>query len=167
MRKIFFITLFLSIVVIGCKPQKNIIKNEIKTEVDSVVKNNVVVENLTDSTKKTTQNTIISTIKHDFSEKEIFIKEYSNPDSLGNQFLQKEIKILTNNRITEKADEKKLIKDSIKIVRQDRFVDKTKTDFSQKTHEKTKEKTINNTAIIISALVLVFLGLMVWRFFPR
>lgn len=169
MKKNIIITIFLTftLLIVSCKPQKNIIKNEVKTEVDSTVKNDIIVEKLIDSAKNTTQNTIISTIKHDFSEKEIFIKEYSTPDSLGNQFLQKEIKILTNNRITEKSDKNKVIKDSIKVQHQDKSIDKTKIDFSQKTHEKTKEKTINNTAIIISALVLVFLGLMVWRFFPR
>ena len=169
MKKNIIITIFLTftLLIVSCKPQKNIIKNEVKTEVDSTVKNDIIVEKLIDSAKNTTQNTIISSIKHDFSEKEIFIKEYSTPDSLGNQFLQKEIKILTNNRITEKSDKNKVIKDSIKVQHQDKSIDKTKIDFSQKTHEKTKEKTINNTAIIISALVLVFLGLMVWRFFSR
>lgn len=169
MKKNIIITIFLTftLLIVSCKPQKNIIKNEVKTEVDSTVKNDIIVEKLIDSAKNATQNTIISSIKHDFSEKEIFIKEYSTPDSLGNQFLQKEIKILTNNRITEKSDKNKVIKDSIKVQHQDKSIDKTKIDFSQKTHEKTKEKTINNTAIIISALVLVFLGLMVWRFFPR
>ncbi|MCK9255947.1 MAG: hypothetical protein M0Q45_11825 [Bacteroidales bacterium] len=169
MKKNIIITIFLTftLLIVSCKPQKNIIKNEVKTEVDSTVKNDIIVEKLIDSAKNTTQNTIISSIKHDFSEKEIFIKEYSTPDSLGNQFLQKEIKILTNNRITEKSDKNKVIKDSIKVQHQDKSIDKTKIDFSQKTHEKTKEKTINNTAIIISALVLVFLGLMVWRFFLR
>lgn len=169
MKKNIIITIFLTftLLIVSCKPQKNIIKNEVKTEVDSTVKNDIIVEKLIDSAKNTTQNTIISTIKHDFSEKEIFIKEYSTPDSLGNQFLQKEIKILTNNRITEKSDKNKVIKDSIKVHHQDKLTDKSKTNFFQKTHEKTKEKTINNTAIIISALVLVFLGLMVWRFFPR
>ena len=168
-KNIFLIILFFStlICVTSCKPQKNIIKNEVKTEVDSTVKNDIIVEKLIDSAKNTTQNTIISTIKHDFSEKEIFIKEFSAPDSLGVQFLKKEIKIFTNNRITEKSNKNKVIKDSIKVQHQDKSIDKTKIDFSQKTHEKTKEKTINNTAIIISALVLVFLGLMVWRFFPR
>ena len=168
-KNIFLIILFFStlICVTSCKRQKNIIKNEVKTEVDSTVKNDIVVEKLIDSAKNTTQNTIISTIKHDFSEKEIFIKEFSAPDSLGVQFLKKEIKIFTNNRITEKSNKNKIIKDSIKILHQDRLADKTKTDFLQKTHEKTKEKTTNNTTIIICALVLVFLCLMVWRFFPR
>ncbi len=169
-KNIFLIILFFYttlICVTSCKPQKNIIKNEVKTEVDSTVKNDIIVEKLIDSAKNTTQNTIISTIKHDFSEKEIFIKEFSAPDSLGVQFLKKEIKILTNNRIAEKSNKNKIIKDSIKVLHQDRLANKTKTDFSQKTHEKTKEKTTNNTAIIIPALVLVFLGLMVWRFFPR
>ncbi len=169
MKKNIIITIFLTftLLIVSCKPQKNIIKNEVKTEVDSTVKNDIIVEKLIDSAKNTTQNTIISTIKHDFSEKEIFIKEFSAPDSLGVQFLKKEIKILTNNRIVEKSNKNKIIKDSIKVLHQDRLANKTKTDFSQKTHEKTKEKTTNNTAIIISALVLVFLGLMVWRFFPR
>lgn len=168
-KNIFLIILFFStlICVTSCKRQKNIIKNEVKTEVDSTVKNDIIVEKLIDSAKNTTQNTIISTIKHDFSEKEIFIKEFSAPDSLGVQFLKKEIKIFTNNRITEKSNKNKIIKDSIKILHQDRLADKTKTDFLQKTHEKIKEKTTNNTTIIICALVLVFLCLMVWRFFPR
>lgn len=171
MKKNIIITIFLTftLLIVSCKPQKNIIKNEVKTEVDSTVKNDIIVEKLIDSAKNTTQNTIISTIKHDFSEKEIFIKEFSAPDSLGVQFLKKEIKILTNNRIVEKSNKNKIIKDSIKVLHQDRLANKTKTDFSfsQKTHEKTKEKTTNNTTIIIFALVLVFLGLMVWRFFPR
>lgn len=168
-KNIFLIILFFytTLICASCKPQKNIIKNEVKTEVDSTVKNDIIVEKLIDSAKNTTQNTIISTIKHDFSEKEIFIREFSAPDSLGVQFLKKEIKIFTNNRITEKSNKNKIIKDSIKILYQDRLTDKTKTDFSQKTHEKTKEKTTNNTTIIISTLVLVFLALMVWRFFPR
>lgn len=168
-KNIFLIILFFStlICVTSCKRQKNIIKNEVKTEVDSTVKNDIIVEKLIDSAKNTTQNTIISTIKHDFSEKEIFIKEFSAPDSLGVQFLKKEIKIFTNSRITEKSNKNKVIKDSIKIQHQDKSIDKTKIDFSQKTHEKTKEKTTNNTTIIICALVLVFLCLMVWRFFPR
>jgi hypothetical protein len=168
-KNIFLIILFFStlICVTSCKRQKNIIKNEVKTEVDSTVKNDIIVEKLIDSAKNTTQNTIISTIKHDFSEKEIFIKEFSAPDSLGVQFLKKEIKIFTNNRITEKSNKNKVIKDSIKVLHQDKSIDKTKIDFSQKTHEKTKEKTTNNTTIIICALVLVFLCLMVWRFFPR
>lgn len=168
-KNIFLIILFFStlICVTSCKRQKNIIKNEVKTEVDSTVKNDIIVEKLIDSAKNTTQNTIISTIKHDFSEKEIFIREFSAPDSLGVQFLKKEIKIFTNNRITEKSNKNKIIKDSIKIQHQDKSIDKTKIDFSQKTHEKTKEKTTNNTTIIICALVLVFLCLMVWRFFPR
>lgn len=164
-KNIFLIILFFStlICVTSCKRQKNIIKNEVKTEVDNTVKNDIIVEKLIDSAKNTTQNTIISTIKHDFSEKEIFIKEFSAPDSLGVQFLKKEIKIITNNRIAEKYNKNKIIKDSIKILHQDRLADKTKTDFLQKT----KEKTTNNTTIIICALVLVLLCLMVWRFFPR
>lgn len=168
-KNIFLIILFFytTLICASCKPQKNIIKNEVKTEVDSTVKNDIIVEKLIDSAKNTTQNTIISTIKHDFSEKEIFIREFSAPDSLGVQFLKKEIKIFTNNRITEKSNKNKIIKDSIKIQHQDKSIDKTKIDFSQKTHEKTKEKTTNNTTIIISTLVLVFLCLMVWRFFPR
>ena len=44
---IFYTTL---ICVTSCKPQKNIIKNEVKTEVDSTVKNDIIVETLPGAT---------------------------------------------------------------------------------------------------------------------
>ncbi|MBN2776224.1 MAG: hypothetical protein JXR36_01195 [Bacteroidales bacterium] len=173
MKNLFLVlVLVLTLFTSACNRHKQIIKTGNKSSVDSLVKLDIIkIDNIADLTQ--TETTIeTSTVKTDFTQENIKIVDYSEPDSTGTTSIIRETFIIRNNNIVTDNNTKSTIKDSSISSSENIFIDKTETDFHKKvksktvTKDKTKDNSIKWLWIIIITGVLIMLFLRWKKIFP-
>lgn len=165
MKNLFLVlVLVLTIFTSACNRHKQIVKTVNSSSVDSLVKLDIIkIDNITDLIQsKTTIET--STVKTDFTQENIKIVDYSEPDSTGTTSIIRETFIVRNNNIVTESKIKATDTDSSINSTKTIFIDKSETDLHKKAEFKTvtKEKTKDNS--IKWLWIMIFTGVLIMLF---